>query len=290
MDGVASPGRLRPQVFSTSRRFDPPRACRPCFMPDPLMGLHPSELCSYRVAVRRLRRRSPLDVGSTRHHLAHRSLVVRVPKHPRNRTSRPPRRTPKRPLGDLLRHSPRGQALEVPGARGARLRRNRNNGGVERSVLLLPWSEDHMGTERSRSVLDLRPEGRNETGSAARRLPRTEALFGTRRRPILQPASSRTEALVSARCRLSPPTTASEDRSPLRRPLKAASLRTPPRTEALIDAFERRNLRRMPPETKASFGPNVRSRWPREHRRLQGFDPRGSPPLTCRLFTPVCGA
>jgi hypothetical protein len=39
----ASPHRMRPQVFSTSRRFAPPRACRPCFMPDPLMGLCPSE-------------------------------------------------------------------------------------------------------------------------------------------------------------------------------------------------------------------------------------------------------
>jgi hypothetical protein len=36
--------RLRPQVFSTSRRFRPPCACRPYFMPDPLMGLHPPEL------------------------------------------------------------------------------------------------------------------------------------------------------------------------------------------------------------------------------------------------------
>jgi len=36
--GFASPDRLRLQVFSTSWRLDPPRACRPCFMPDPLMG------------------------------------------------------------------------------------------------------------------------------------------------------------------------------------------------------------------------------------------------------------
>jgi hypothetical protein len=53
------PSRLRPQVFSTSRRLHPPRACRPCFMPDPLMGLRPSELCSPRQAVRRLRRLMP---------------------------------------------------------------------------------------------------------------------------------------------------------------------------------------------------------------------------------------
>jgi hypothetical protein len=64
LTGLSTPDRLRPQVFSTSRRLlNPPRACRPCFMPDPLMGLHPSELCSCRVAVRCLQRRSPLDVG-----------------------------------------------------------------------------------------------------------------------------------------------------------------------------------------------------------------------------------
>ena len=63
MAGFASPNRLRPQVFSTSRRLHPPRACRPCFMPDPLMGFCPPKLCSSRAAVRRLRRRSPLAVG-----------------------------------------------------------------------------------------------------------------------------------------------------------------------------------------------------------------------------------
>jgi hypothetical protein len=42
--GLPHPTHLRPQVFSTSRRLHPPRACRPCFMPDPLVGLHPPEL------------------------------------------------------------------------------------------------------------------------------------------------------------------------------------------------------------------------------------------------------
>jgi hypothetical protein len=59
MTGFASPGRLRLQVFSTSWRLDPPRACRPCFMPDPLLGLHPPEPCSSRAAVRCLQRLSP---------------------------------------------------------------------------------------------------------------------------------------------------------------------------------------------------------------------------------------
>jgi hypothetical protein len=36
--GPASPDRLRLQVFSTSWRLHPLRACRPCFMPDPLLG------------------------------------------------------------------------------------------------------------------------------------------------------------------------------------------------------------------------------------------------------------
>jgi hypothetical protein len=34
----ASLDRQRLQVFATSWRFHPPRACRPCFMPDPLLG------------------------------------------------------------------------------------------------------------------------------------------------------------------------------------------------------------------------------------------------------------
>jgi hypothetical protein len=62
----ASPHRLRPQVFATSRRLHPPRVCRPCFMPDPLMGLRPPEPSSSRAAVRRLRRRYPPDVEGTR--------------------------------------------------------------------------------------------------------------------------------------------------------------------------------------------------------------------------------
>ena len=62
LNGLASATRLRLQVFSTSWRVHPPRAWRPCCMPHPLMGLHPSELCSSRAAVRRLRRPYPRDV------------------------------------------------------------------------------------------------------------------------------------------------------------------------------------------------------------------------------------
>jgi len=54
-----SPRHLRPQVFSTSRRLHPPSTWQPCFMLHPLLGSYPSELCSSRVAVRRLRRHLP---------------------------------------------------------------------------------------------------------------------------------------------------------------------------------------------------------------------------------------
>ena len=62
--GIASPDRLRLQVFSTSWRLDPPRACWPYLMPDPLMGFRPPEPCSSRAAVRRLRRLYPLVVAA----------------------------------------------------------------------------------------------------------------------------------------------------------------------------------------------------------------------------------
>jgi hypothetical protein len=59
-----SPGVLRPQDFSSSRRFAPPTTCRVCFTPVPLMGFHPSRLCSSAGAVRSFERRFPLGVGS----------------------------------------------------------------------------------------------------------------------------------------------------------------------------------------------------------------------------------
>ena len=84
--GFASPDHQRPQVFSTSRRVHPPRAYRPCFMPDPLMGLRPSEPCSSHAAVRRLRRLSPRDVARARDPLhtpaaRRRSAVHRTQPH-----------------------------------------------------------------------------------------------------------------------------------------------------------------------------------------------------------------
>jgi hypothetical protein len=65
---LASPNRLHLQVFSTSWRLCPPRAWWPCFMPHPLLGLRPSELCSFRAAVRRLQRLCPLVVKANPNH------------------------------------------------------------------------------------------------------------------------------------------------------------------------------------------------------------------------------
>jgi hypothetical protein len=53
---------FRPRVFSTPRRFNPLSTYRTCFIPNPLLGLCPSELSSSRVAVRCLQRLSPPGV------------------------------------------------------------------------------------------------------------------------------------------------------------------------------------------------------------------------------------
>jgi len=59
MSQHSKPTRRRLQVFPTSWRFHPPRASRPYFRSVPLLGFCPTELCSSRAAVRRLRRRMP---------------------------------------------------------------------------------------------------------------------------------------------------------------------------------------------------------------------------------------
>jgi hypothetical protein len=56
---------LHLQVFVTSWRLYPRRACWPSFRPNPLLGLCPSELCSFRAAVHRLRCPCPHVVGYT---------------------------------------------------------------------------------------------------------------------------------------------------------------------------------------------------------------------------------
>lgn len=57
--GFPRPDDLRLQVFSTSWRFHPPRAPRPYFMPDPLLGFRPPELSSSAAGDRCLHRSIP---------------------------------------------------------------------------------------------------------------------------------------------------------------------------------------------------------------------------------------
>jgi hypothetical protein len=63
MAGPASPDRLRLQVIATSWRLHPPRATRPCFMPDPLLG-SPSRA----LFLSRSRTLFPAPFPSWRHH------------------------------------------------------------------------------------------------------------------------------------------------------------------------------------------------------------------------------
>jgi hypothetical protein len=84
---LASPDHLRLQVFSTSWRLHPPRAWWPCFMPHPLLGLHPSELCSSRAAVRRLRRPCPLVVQANPNHASRAPQTAETDHHTLRRSA-----------------------------------------------------------------------------------------------------------------------------------------------------------------------------------------------------------
>jgi hypothetical protein len=207
MAGFASPDRLRSQVFSTSQRLHPPRACRPCFMPDPLMGLRPSELFSCRVAVRRLRRRSPLDVGSTR--------TPSRPSQPGRWDAEAPSQPdePSTPFGnrsslggDQLRRPPRGKPRcfrrarrpPPPKPKSRRIRTNR-----------IGLAKDPKAPEKpgDRDPLPPRPEG--------------------------SPESDQPHALLRGP---KPSLDSSEDRSPLWRAATGRSLRRTKRTVEI--AFE----------------------------------------------------
>jgi len=59
--GLPRPAACVLRFSKTSRRFDPPSACRPCFMPVALMGLRPSELSSSRPSGRESAAGMPVD-------------------------------------------------------------------------------------------------------------------------------------------------------------------------------------------------------------------------------------
>jgi hypothetical protein len=63
--GPILPVALRPQGFAPSRRLAPLTASRACSIPVPLLGFHPSRLCSSVGAVRPFGRRAPLGFSST---------------------------------------------------------------------------------------------------------------------------------------------------------------------------------------------------------------------------------
>jgi hypothetical protein len=265
--------------------FDPPRACRPCFMPDPLMGFRPSELCSCRVAVRRLRRRSPPDVGPRSlpsrpptsrpppkwQGLDRRSLT---PAPPASARRRPPAPEPPptaghrsgRPLA--VRPSALRRSTPFPGAGPSASRRSTTFPGARPSAL-----------RRSASLpgVPAAPPGSEEpfVATASTRL----AGAGTPMRPdARRPARRRPEGLRLARLMPAP----SARRSPGR--THRPPLRLPK------DAAGSNGAARRSPEAEAPGGPRERWRWPRELPRLQGFDPRGNPPHTYRRFRPARSA
>jgi hypothetical protein len=410
---------LAPSGFlDLSTLFDPPRACRPCFMPDPLMGLRPSELSSRRVAVRRLRRRSPLDVGPARRHPTSRSRSHPCrPKPPRIRTAAvfPPEPKPRRaeplpPTSTAPKHRRAERSRHPPVPKPRRMRRAARCVRIRRPTRIghrsaprrpegprrpnrspaCPRPESPSRFERSHShpvaaeappgIRRPQPSARGaETPSApdepsepsgARRplplerprLPRrgpkaaplpacspprlidgrnhdeTRRPSRTERDPKTSPVRSGCPSL----CDPKTPSGPSEVRNPsgpsgIRRSLRAppkfggpVGFRRRPKTSpelgrSSVPTGIRRSRRsrtpagpppkpegsdglsavalvsgtevpptRAPPlgpsETEASSEPNERLRWPRELPHLQGFDPRGDPPLACRLFRPARGA
>jgi hypothetical protein len=78
--------------------------------------------------------------------------------------------------------------------------------------------------------------------------------------------------------------------APSHQPALSSSRPKPRRMVSRAEAPSMRAPPSVPREAEASVGPNERSRWPRELPHLQGFDPRGDPPHTCRLFRPTRGA
>jgi hypothetical protein len=219
MTGFASPGRLRLQVFSTSWRLDPPRACRPCFVPDPLMGLHPPELSSSRAAVRRLRRLSPHVVGNNR-----RACLVgelRRAPNPNAETMEPvvQRRTPKRHASlpkqrdlppnarwksrtpfavaetpaPVIRHPNAVSRVPIPKHRGALSSARRAPASEVRyrsnvSRLPTPAPASHPGTRRRNA----------ETIAGRHPIPSTESPAPKRRAPAEAPTPKRRDPFAPA--------------------------------------------------------------------------------------------
>jgi hypothetical protein len=297
----ASPQRLRPQVFSTSRRLDPPRACWPCFMPDPLMGFCPSELCSPRRAVRRLRRRSPHDVGRTRkthHRPSRRAEALRGDRAAglfldRNRSPKPtntPRKPPSgraeaRPWEECVGSGSRASA-ETPSRRPSPSRslgRRRSGGlrGQRRAQRVRAAAE---ATIRALFANSERPRGRRSDPSFEHRLampgcPVRRDAGDTERKT--RQRTPRAEAREAHRNRRTPPQTRRSGRAP------SCSI---PSSIRIAEANRASLGTTRSPSAGRSRRPRCGPGWAREHPRLQGMSPREDP-LSCRrLFRPATGA
>jgi hypothetical protein len=154
--------------------------------------------------------------------------------------------------------SPRAEALDVPNEPPA-LAVARRHRRLRAAPPFAPRSEDRCAGD----VPDVRPH-RNRNNDAAERairsLTSSEDSVWTRMGHPLPPFVRRLR-LDSGSARLT------EDRNLWR-----------------VEHLRSFRWNRNPIE------PNERLRWPRELPRLQGFDPRGNPPLTCRRFRPARGA
>jgi hypothetical protein len=283
---LASPYRLRPQVFATSRRLHPPRVCWPCFMPDPLMGLHPPEPSSARVAARRLRRRYPHDVEGTRidlraatapttvaintavHHTSHHVETIRVTRfapyapHRRNDTSRPGCAT-----------------LRV--AEAPLCAQHRSHPPNDRSRPACPSAQAPCDTAEAAPPPAPHPPGpsrRNDQhpASSTRGAPNAEA---NETRATLPEAPGR-------RSDRSPTSSHPASPAPKRKLCNVLSLARPQAAETTCNP-ELTRPENAPSEKTAS--PNGLHRKPREPPRLQGLTPREKLSPRSRWFRPATG-
>jgi hypothetical protein len=182
--GLHIPASLRLQVLATSWRLHPPRACRPCSMPDPLLGstlqsfLPPAQPCAVSSASPLLAFEPPSGF----------SLRARV-RHPVQRFRLKTERVallglfPSRvlPLSALARPSP------VLPSCGCPLGRNRPNGlhfRVSHAKSTACLSRDR------RPSWGLWPCGRHARSSIAWILESPPKAPGVRHRPLVGPSSN----------------------------------------------------------------------------------------------------
>jgi hypothetical protein len=236
-------------------------------MPDPLVGLHPSELFSHRVAVRRLRRRSPRGVGPRS------GIHLNVPLPPASvKASLPgPEQLPSFPTRPKPRQSgtaatqPAGASTAEPNGRPT-LREPRRTPSC-RTVTPLSEAE----TSSSRTVTRRSATPRGYLLSSRARPPEPEGPFGASVRPPLRNRSpiessvrphSPTPKRRRAERPLDPP---APKRRRTRRPALRASTRRPPRFGHQPDLREPEDSFRPDRSLAFPLDPKVPGRFERCH-------------------------